>query len=364
MKVMLVRANPRKNGFTQYLTNLFLQGLKEAGAEVTDVDITGDQHALKPCLGCYYCWLVKPGECVHHDPMEKLLPVILEADVIACATPVYYFAMSSYLKNFFERTFPLTMEGLETSQLGILRNRLREPEKWPRKKFISITVGALRAQEAYEPINQTFRLIADTMDMEMGGQLTRTESHLLPYKLSKPMTLKRIESAFLKAGHEAATTGRLSAKTMADAALPLSPDEQYFRTYSNIYWEHAAAMDITNANSAKLQKQVGSDPDILMREMARSVDPKATARLRAVLQFDFPDRKRHYRLTVDRGQCDLKFEPVAKPDLRITCTSDIWVALFMRQINITAALRQGVIRLEGDKSLFTKLDRYFPPPSV
>ncbi|MFM2295928.1 MAG: hypothetical protein RLZZ350_2341 [Verrucomicrobiota bacterium] len=364
MKVLLVRGNPRKNGFTQYLTNRFADGARAAGATITDVDITAEVHALKPCLGCYYCWLVKPGECVHHDPMEKLLPEILAADLLVCATPVYYFGMSSQLKNFFERTFPLSMGGLETSRMGILRNRMREPGQWTHKKFISITVGALREREAYEPTNQTFRLIADTMDMELGGQLTRPESHLLPYKLSKPITLKRVEAAFYQAGVEAGTSGKLSKKTMADAELPLSPDEKYFRTYANIYWEHADAADITNANSSKLQSRVGNDPDILMREMARCVDAKATARLRAVIQFDFTDNQRHYRFTLDKGACELKFEPTAKPDLRVTCSVDNWVALFMRQLDVPAALRQGVIALEGDKSLFTRLDRYFPPPSV
>jgi len=364
MKVLLLRSNPRKNGFTQYLLNLFAGGLHEAGAQVTDVDLAAEEQSLKPCLGCYYCWLVKPGQCVHHDPMEQLLPLVLDADVLVCATPVYYFAMSSSLKVFFERTLPLVGPGLEWSKLGIYRNRLREPAKWADKKLISITVGALRAREAYEPLNQTFRLIADTFDMELGGQLTRPESHLLPYKLSKPMTLKRVESAFFKAGREAGTAGRLSAKTMADAELPLAPDDHYFRTYSNIYWEHVAAQDATNPTSAKLHEQVGRDPDILMREMARSVDPKATARLRAVLQFDFTDRDRHYRLSVDQGRCELKFEPTAKPDLRVTCTTDIWVALFLRQLDVAAALRQRVIALEGDKSLFTRLDRYFPPPAV
>ena len=67
---------------------------------------------------------------------------------------------------------------------------------------------------------------------------------------------------------------------------------------------------------------------------------------------------------MDKGRCELKFEPTAQPDLRVTCTTDIWVALFMRQLNVAAALRQGVIRIEGDKSLFTRLDRYFPPPAV
>ena len=364
MKVLLARGNPRKNGFTQYLVNLFAAGLRQAGARVTDVDLAAPEWSLQPCLGCYHCWLVKPGRCIHHDPMESLLPVILDADVLVCATPVYYFAMSGCLKTFFERTFPLAAEGLEVSRMGILRNRLREPEKWAEKKFISIAVGALRARTAYEPINVTFRLIADTLDMELGGQLTRPESHLLPYKLSKPVTLKRIEAAFLKAGREAGTTGSLSTQTMADAELPLSPDETTFRTYSNIYWEHAAAMNATNANGALLQQQVGRDPDILMREMARSIDPRSTARLRAVLQFDFPDRQRHYRFTVDRGGCELKFEPTPRPDLRVTCTTDIWAALFMRQLNVIAALRQGVIALEGDKRLFAKLDRYFPPPAV
>jgi putative sterol carrier protein len=151
---------------------------------------------------------------------------------------------------------------------------------------------------------------------------------------------------------------------MADAELLLAPDENYFRTYSNIYWQHAAAMDSINPTSTKLQQQVGTDPDILMREMARCLDPQASARLRAVLQFDFPDRQRHYRFTVDKGRCELQFEPTEKPDLRVICTSDIWVALFMRQLNVAAALRQGAITLEGDKSLFTRLDRYFPPPSV
>ena len=364
MKVLLVRGNPRKNGFTQYLVNLFAAGLLEAGARVTDVDLAAEEYSLKPCLGCYHCWLIKPGQCVHHDPMENLLPVILEADALVCATPVYYFAMSSCLKNFFERTFPLAAQGLETSKMGILRNRLRSPAKWENKKFISIAVGALRAREAYEPLNQTFRLIADTLDMELGGQITRAESHLLPFKLSKPITLKRVEAAFLKAGREAGASGVLSAKTIADAELALSPDEQYFRTYANIFWETAVSMDATNTNSAKLQQRVSSDPDILMREMARSINPKDTARLRAVLQFDFPDCQRHYRFTVDKGHCELKFEPTSSPDLRVTCATDIWAALFMRKLNVAAALRQGVIALEGDKSLFTRLDRYFPLPSV
>ena len=59
MKVLLLRANPRKTGYTQRLVDLFLQGLRERGATVTDVDLTG--LSIAPCSGCYHCWLATPG---------------------------------------------------------------------------------------------------------------------------------------------------------------------------------------------------------------------------------------------------------------------------------------------------------------
>jgi hypothetical protein len=36
----------------------------------------------------------------------------------------------------------------------------------------------------------------------------------------------------------------------------------------------------------------------------------------------------------------------------------------MRHINVRDALVNHLIELEGDKSLFSRLDRYFPPPVV
>jgi len=362
MKVLLLRGNPRKEGFTQRLVDEFAKGVCETEAKLTDVDLTSAN--LQPCLGCFHCWLVQPGQCVHSDAMTGLLEQVLEADVIVCATPVYFFAMSSSMKVFFERLFPLSEEGMEPSGLGVLRNRLRDPKRWKNKKFISIVVGALRSPETYEPINQTFRLIADTLSMELGGQLTRAESHLLPYKFSKPKTLKLIHAAFLKAGREAGTTGRLTARTMEEAALTLAVDEALFCDYSNIFWGYARVAGARGTSVEALHDRVGRDTDILMSEMARTINPKTTMRLRAVLQFDFPDLRKHYRLAVDCGRCELKPVRTEKPDLRVTCDSDVWVALFTRQLNLTEALRSRRLVLEGDKHLFTKLDRYFPPPST
>jgi putative NADPH-quinone reductase len=177
MKVLLIRANPRKTGYTQRLIELFLLGLRETRAVIMDVDLT-EQH-IEPCLGCYHCWLITPGQCVHSDDMTALLERFLDADVIVCATPLYYYSMSSCLKVFFERTLPLTREGLQPSARGLVRNNTRYPERWKGKRLISLLTGAFKDLEVLRPANETFQLIADGLNLEMGGQLTRPESYLL-----------------------------------------------------------------------------------------------------------------------------------------------------------------------------------------
>ena len=362
MKVLLVRANPRKTGYTQRLIDLFLQGLRETPAGITDVDLA-EQNIL-PCLGCYHCWIITPGQCVHADGMAALLEQVLEADVVVCATPLYYYSMSSALKVFFERTFPLTREGLTRSARGGLRNNTRYPERWQGKRLITIITGAFKDLEMFRPANETFQLIADGLNLEIGGQLTRPESYLLDYPLSKPKTLKRVEAAFIQAGREAGTAGRLSPETISAASLPLAADAEHFRAYSNIYWAQATQMGEDGQVPGKVQARVSGDVRILIREMVRSLDPAAAARVKAVLQFDFPDRQQHFRVTVDCGQARLEETTTAQPDLRVRCEAEVWARVFMRQIDVRQALLDRQLVLEGDKSLFSRLDRLFPPPSA
>ena len=361
MKVLLLRGNPRKAGYTQRVTDLFLQGLRAGGAAVTDVDLT--TKSIAPCSGCFHCWLATPGQCVHGDDMGGLLEQVIDADVLVCATPIYYFSMSSHLKAFFERTFPLAQPGLVPSGRGLTRNSLRYPEKWRGKKLITLVTGALRDLESYRPANETFQLIADSLDLELGGQLTRPESSLLDYPLSKPRTLKAIETAFIQAGREAAASGKLSPETVAAASLPLSVDPERFRTYSNIYWQTATAMGEGGLDPAVVQQRVGGDVRILMREMVRCLDAKATARIKATLLFEFPDQHLTFRVRINCGQCELAEGTAERPDLRIRCDASLWAAIFTRQIDVRDALKNRQLVLEGDKSLFARLDRFFPPPS-
>jgi hypothetical protein len=143
----------------------------------------------------------------------------------------------------------------------------------------------------------------------------------------------------------------------------LASDLHHFRTYSTFYWERACALGSLALAPGEVKKSVANDVRILLREMVRCVDTQAIARVRAVLQFEFPDQSLAFHVALDRGTCTLGEGGVEKPDLLVRCDSGTWAAIFTREINVREALRDGRIVLAGDKSLFMRLDRFFPPPS-
>jgi multimeric flavodoxin WrbA/putative sterol carrier protein len=361
MKALLVRGNPRKNGYTQALTELLARGLREGGADLVDRDL----YALdvQHCNGCYACWLSSPGRCILRDDMAHLLDDVLRADLIVCATPLNGYSSSSRMKTFLDRLLPLTQPSLEVMANGLPRNALRFPQQWP-KKLAVVMVGAFKGAANFEGAQRVFSLLADGLHMELCGMLTRPESYLLQFSLAKPVTIKTIEAAYARAGYELATEGTISQKTREDAETPLSADMAHFSRYSNIYWEHAVAAGGEAGDLRALQREVTSDVRILMQEMARCCDAAATARVKAVLQFDFPDKDYHYRVALDRGTCVLTEETSVRADLRVTVSTAVWAGVFTREIRARDALVDRRIVLEGDKSLFSKLDRYFPPPTI
>jgi len=360
MNILVVRGNPRANGYTQYITDLVVRGAQEGGAAIVDVNLISKK--ITPCIGCYHCWTVTPGTCRFRDDMPELLERFLDADIVLCSTPLYYYAVSGAMKIFLERTLPLTMQGFEQTPGRCMRNRTRYPERWRDKRLGFIAAGAFKEPENFDGIRTTFRLLADGFNMTLCAELIRPEAYLLQFELAKPKTVKTVETALQHAGFELATSGAVSGETSRKVSLPLAVDVPHFLKYSAIYWEHAIAMGAEAQDLAKVQQAVVGDVRILMSEMARSIDPLASAKLTAVLQFDFPDKDLHFRLCVDRGTCVMDETQAEKFDLRVTVDTATWAGIFTRRINVKDALMRKKIRLEGDRTLFTRLDRYFPPP--
>lgn len=102
-KIIVVTSSPRKNGNSETLARKFAQGSAFSGNDVQFIAIR--DLNLQFCTGCMYC--KTHDKCVLNDGMNALYHQFENADVIAFATPVYYYAACGQLKTFLDRLNPL-----------------------------------------------------------------------------------------------------------------------------------------------------------------------------------------------------------------------------------------------------------------
>ena len=104
MKVLVITGSMRKNGNTSILADEFIRGAKDAGHEAEKVELR--EKKFGDCFGCRACHK-NGGTCVQKDDMADVLAKVQEADVIALASPMYYFTWTGLMKRFLDRTYPL-----------------------------------------------------------------------------------------------------------------------------------------------------------------------------------------------------------------------------------------------------------------
>lgn len=101
--VLVISTTPRKGGNSQRLAEAFAQGAREAGHAVEELTLQGKD--LRFCKGCLTC--IKTQRCVIQDDAAAMIEAMKNADVIAFATPVYYYGMSGQMKTLLDRANPL-----------------------------------------------------------------------------------------------------------------------------------------------------------------------------------------------------------------------------------------------------------------
>ena len=99
MEIIVLQGSPNRNGSTALLADEFIRGAREAGHTVERIDVAYADVA--PCTGCLACGY--EGACAQSDGMDDLREKLLAADMLAFATPLYYFSVSGQLKSFIDR---------------------------------------------------------------------------------------------------------------------------------------------------------------------------------------------------------------------------------------------------------------------
>lgn len=101
-KILVVHGSPRANGNSQALAESFAAGAREAGNEVTIVDV--GRKNIAGCKACEYCFKHE-GQCVQQDDMQELYPLLRECDTLVYAIPMYFYTWPAQIKAFMDRMF-------------------------------------------------------------------------------------------------------------------------------------------------------------------------------------------------------------------------------------------------------------------
>jgi FMN-dependent NADH-azoreductase len=174
LKVLAINAIPHKdNGNTALILSPFLEGLKEAGAEV-EVIYTEDL-TISPCRGDLICFCRESGRCIQSDDMDWVLPKIKDADVIVFASPLYFDGVTGPLKTLIDRLCPFARMAMEIRD-GHCRH---VPRYLKNRKIVLVSNCGFFERDNFDPLVAHMKAISRNLNAEFAGALIRPHGPLM-----------------------------------------------------------------------------------------------------------------------------------------------------------------------------------------
>lgn len=99
-KILIISTSLRGKSNSHELAEAFARGAREADNDVETITLHGKE--LKFCIGCLSCQ--QTGKCVINDDAPGITKKMHDADIIAFATPIYYYEMSGQMKTLLDRS--------------------------------------------------------------------------------------------------------------------------------------------------------------------------------------------------------------------------------------------------------------------
>lgn len=101
MKILGIVGSKRKKGNTSALVQEAIRAAQKEGAETKLIFLS--DYSIKDCMGCEGC--KDTYKCVINDDMQKIYPLLLEADGIILGSPTYFYNISGDMKTFIDRCY-------------------------------------------------------------------------------------------------------------------------------------------------------------------------------------------------------------------------------------------------------------------
>ena len=104
MKAYIISDRDFESDTFRQLDEIVSSYLKKKDFEIEHRAI--EKNEIVPCMGCFGCWVKKPGECVIHDAMAELNSRCMNSDVVIYLSPVVFGQFSANIKNAIDRWLP------------------------------------------------------------------------------------------------------------------------------------------------------------------------------------------------------------------------------------------------------------------
>lgn len=127
MKISILNGAPEQGNLDTYLDKLTAR-LKKSGHDVTTLVVR--EMNLRPCTGCFKCWVKTPGHCILKDESDRLDRATINADFVLWASPLVMGFPSAIFKTAMDKHLPLIHPYMEVVQ-GEIHHVARYP-RYPR----------------------------------------------------------------------------------------------------------------------------------------------------------------------------------------------------------------------------------------
>jgi multimeric flavodoxin WrbA len=117
--ILVLTGSPRKGGNSDLMADAFIAGAKDAGHTVVKYATASKQ--MKGCIACDSCFS-KGAACVFSDGFNELATLVEQADMIAFAAPLYWFAFPAQMKAALDKfhSFLIGRKTLKINQCALL----------------------------------------------------------------------------------------------------------------------------------------------------------------------------------------------------------------------------------------------------
>ena len=134
-KVIVISTSLRQGSNSDMLADKFAEGAKAAGHEVEKISLVGKN--IQFCKGCLACQ--KLGRCVIDDDVNDMMTKVLKADVVAWATPIYYYEMSGQMKTLIDRMNAMYPLDYQFRDIYLLTTAAEDEESTPKRAESGLT---------------------------------------------------------------------------------------------------------------------------------------------------------------------------------------------------------------------------------